>query len=311
MYKKLIIPFLLCLCIYAIIGCTSQKPTIVQQGIEQVGPNGYGFQNPVWSPDGTKIAVTAQTVVSSWTSKVYVLEVTTGKVKKIIETDNGSILAESWSPDGEWILLASGKGGDWTEGIWKIKADGKTPPQFITDGYEGAWSPDSERIAVFTHSEKSAYQDVKVSIFELETKVSEVVFEGRAGKVIGGGLAWSPTGKELIFDYGPPGVGQLDLYILNIATKEAKQITEEGENYHASWNPNANLIAFVNDPGKGFDSTLIVADRNNTCQQKLLTLDDLSGSSWSLNGKYIAFVSWGEVYILSLDKFPAYDTVCP
>ncbi len=311
MLKKFTVLFFLCLCPFVIVGCGSRKPPIVQQGVEQLGPSGYGFRNPVWSPDGTKIVVTTQTVVSSWTSKIYVLEVSNGKAKKIMETDSGSVLAVSWSPDGEWILLASGKGGDWPEGIWKIRADGKTSPEFLVNGYEASWSPDGKRIAVFTHSEKSTYQDVKVSIIDLGTKDSEVVFEGKSGKAVGGGIAWSPSGEELIFDYGQSGVGQLDLYILNIATKEAKRIAEEGENYNASWEPSGTLIAYVNDPGKGYDSSLIVADRNNTCQQKLLTLDDLWGSSWSPDEKHIAFVSWGEVYLLSLDQFPAYDTVCP
>jgi Tol biopolymer transport system component len=303
--------FFVCLCIYTIIGCTSQKPPIVQQGIEQLGPSGYGFRNPVWAPDGTKIAVTTQTVVSSWASKIYVLEVSTGKVKKIMETDYGSVLAVSWSPDGDWILLASQKGGDWPEGIWKISADGKTPPEFLANGYEASWSPDGKRIAVFTHSEKNAYLDVNISIVDLETMQEEVVFGGKTINAIGGGIAWSPSGEELIFDYGQPGIGQLDLYVLNIAEKEVKQITKDGENYNPSWGRNGNLIAYMNDPGKEHDASLLTADKNNNCYQKLLTLDDLRWPSWSPNGKLIAFISWGEVYLLSLDEFPDYDTVCP
>jgi Tol biopolymer transport system component len=311
MCKKLKMLFFLCLYVYAIVGCTSQKPPIAKQGIEQLGPSGYGFRNPVWSPDGTKIAVTTQTVLDSWTSIIYVVDITTDEVKKIMETDNGSVLAVSWSPDGNWIMLASQKGGDWLDGIWRIDTDGKSPPEFLTNGYDAAWSPDGKRIAVFTHSEISAYQDVKVSIIDLETKDSDVVFGGMAGKAIGGGIAWSPSGEELIFDYGQPGMGQLDLYVLNIAAKEAKRITEDGENYNPSWEPGETLIVYVNDPGKGYDSTLIVADKNNICQQKLLTLDDLWGSAWSPGGEQIAFISWGEVYLLSLNEFPAYDTICP
>ena len=155
MLKKFTVLFFLCLCPFVIVGCGSRKPPIVQQGVEQLGPSGYGFRNPVWSPDGTKIVVTTQTVVSSWTSKIYVLEVSNGKAKKIMETDSGSVLAVSWSPDGEWILLASGKGGDWPEGIWKIRADGKTSPEFLVNGYEASWSPDGNKIVFVSNRDRN------------------------------------------------------------------------------------------------------------------------------------------------------------
>lgn len=311
MSKKILLFFFTCLYTYTSISCTSRKPLIIQQGIEKIGPSGYGFRSPIWSPDGTKIALTSQTVVNSWMSKIYVLDVSTGKVKKIMETDDGSVSAVSWSPDGNWILLASQKGGDWPEGIWKINANEKEPPEFLVTGYEAAWSPDGNRIAVFTHSEKNAYQDVKIEIIDLKTMKEDVAFKGEAINAIGGGIAWSPGGNELIFDYGQLGIGQVDLYLLNIETREVKKITDAGENYNASWGPGGSIIAFMNDPGKEYDASILIADKNNNCHQQLLALEDLRWPSWSPSGKNIAFISWGEVYVLSLDEFPAYNKVCP
>jgi Tol biopolymer transport system component len=199
-YKKFILIILLCHFAYPLEGCTSQKPPIVQQGVAQLGPSGYGFRNTVWSPDGAKIIVTTQTVVSSWNSHVSVLEVSTGKLNRIFDTDAGSVLAVSWSPDGKWILLASGNGGDWIEGIWKISFDEKKQPEFLVNGYQASWSAEGKRIAVFTHSPQNAYHDLKIKVVDLETRREEIVFSGKLFEATGDGLAWSPDGKQLIFD---------------------------------------------------------------------------------------------------------------
>jgi len=292
-------------------GCSVLSTQVVQPGIDQLGPSGQGFRSPVWSPDGSTIVVTNQTVVSSWTSEVFVLDVSSGSKKSIMYTDYGSVLAIGWSPDGNQILLASQEGGDWPEGIWKLDADGKSSAEFLATGYDAAWSPDGKSIAVFTHAEGGAHQDVKISLINLETKEEEIIFRKRLPSAGGDDLAWSPRGDELMFVYGPDGVGQLDLYVLNVATAEARKITEEGDNYSPSWSPDGNLIAYLRDPGKEYDPILFIADKNNSCQQELISLDDLRWPYWSPDGKQIAFVSHGNVYLLTLDKFPAYKSACP
>lgn len=309
--KNTIIIGLYCL-ILALSSCTHfVAPNINRGRIERVGPSGHGFQNPVWSPDGAKIAVTVQTVVQSWTSEIFVFDVLTGKGKSIMYTGNGSVMAISWSSDGNQILLASQNGGDWTEGLWTLDPDGKSPVEFLAEGYDGDWSPDGKNIAVFSHSDKGAHQDILLSIINLETGDKEVIFGGKASNVSGGGVAWSPNGKELIFNYGPSGARKLDLYLLDVATKEATKITENGENFNPSWGPDGNLIVYVNDSDKESDSSMFIVDKNNSCQQMLLSLDNLWGPSWSPNGKYIAFISHGDIYLLDLNKYPTYNTVCP
>jgi TolB protein len=310
MIKKFSLSMILCVITWVANSCGVLSTKAVQPEIDQLGPSGYGFRRPVWSPDGSKIAITAQTVVSSWTSEVFVLDVSKGRKKSIMYTDNGSVLAIGWSPDGNQLLLASQEGGDWPEGIWKINADKKSSAEFLASGYDAAWSPDGKSLAVLTHAKGRAHQDVKISLVNLETKDEEIIFRKRASNVVGDDLAWSPSGDELIFAYGPPGVGQLDLYVLNVATAEARRITEEGENYSPSWSPDGNLIAYLSDPGKEYNPVLFIADKNNTCRQELVSLDDLRWPSWSPDGKQIAFISHGKVYLLSLDEFPMYDVVC-
>ena len=297
--------------VFALVSCQRPESPIIQDGIQRVGPSQQGFQNPVWSPDGTKIAVTTQSVVQSWTSEIFVLDVLTGQKTSILYTDRGNVMAIAWSPDGSQLLLASQNGGDWPEGIWTLNFDGKASAEFVTEGYDAAWSPDGTKIAVFSHSEKGAHQDVMLSLLNVETGDREVIFGKKSTNVSGGGVEWSPTGEELVFDYGPSYARQLNLYILNVATKVTTRISGSGQSYNPSWGPSGDLLVFVNDPGNGQAPSLFRVDKKSTCQQQLLTLDDLWGSSWSPDGKFIAFISRGDVYLLDLERFPSYESACP
>lgn len=67
------------------------------------------FREPVWSPDGTKIAF-----VSILTSKMPINEIRTmdgdGRNKKKLVSEKGSISKLSWSPDGKhFAYLENGK----------------------------------------------------------------------------------------------------------------------------------------------------------------------------------------------------------
>jgi TolB protein len=302
----------LCCLTLVLNGCASQAQEIVREGIKRLGPGGQGYQNPVWSPDGTKIAVTARTVVHSWTSEIFVLDIATGEKKSVMYTDNGSVTAISWVPDGSQILLSSENGGDWPEGIWTIEANGNTSPEFLTYGYDAAWSPDGKSLALISLSRENSHWNVELSVFDIKTQAKDIIYRGNEfSSVVIGNLNWSPNGKEIIFHYGQPGVGNIDLYVVKVENGKVTKIADEGENHSPSWSPDGNFIVYLNDLGKGYDPTLILADKNNTCQQDLLTLDDWSGLSWSPKGEYIAFGSHGEIYILALDKFPAYKSVCP
>lgn len=317
MYKKNRILISFCCLVLVLSNCTSQVPNLSQAGIERLGPSGYGFQNPVWSPDGTLIAVTTKTVVQSWTSEIFILEVSTGKKKSIMSTDYGDVKARSWSPDGSNLLLISQKGGEWPEGIWTLDTEGKSPAKFLVEGYDAAWSPNGKSIAVFSLFQEEGYWIVELSLFSIETDAREILYQDKATDVTIGSIGWSPDGKSIIFSYGkknyiePPAFDNIDIYILDIVTKDLKKITEQGQNYSPSWDASGNLIAYTNRPGKGLNTNLFIADRRNTCKQKLIENDDLWGVSWAPNGKYIAFVSHGEVYLLVLKKFPPYESICP
>ncbi len=126
------------------------------------GKSGCANLYPAWSPDGKKIAYTHQDdgdpqggygeneqiwVMNADGSHAHAL--TTGSVPKHQRAD--------WSPDGKWIVYASGQRD--SEGIWVMRSDGSNPTQLTGckaadpapcatgSDYAPTWSPDGTQIA--------------------------------------------------------------------------------------------------------------------------------------------------------------------
>jgi len=116
-----------------------------------------------WSPDGTRIAFSAQKdpdLISSDTADIYVVSLSEKAVKKIVSTP-GPDRNPKWSPDGKRIAFATAAGATYyyyTNGkIGVVGADGGSP-QILTESFDEDaglidWGPDG---IYFTAEQKSA-----------------------------------------------------------------------------------------------------------------------------------------------------------
>ena len=105
-----------------------------------------------WSPDGTRIAFSAQKdpdLISSETADLYVVTVSDGAVKKIVSTP-GPDRNPKWSPDGKNIAFETTAGAKYffytNVKIAVIPAEGGTP-QILTESFDEdpgliGWGPD-------------------------------------------------------------------------------------------------------------------------------------------------------------------------
>jgi dipeptidyl aminopeptidase/acylaminoacyl peptidase len=130
-----------------------------------------------WSPDGTRIAFSAQKdpdLISTETADVYVVTVDGGAVKKIVSTP-GPDTNPKWSPDGKRIAFETAAGSKYffytNMKIAVVDADGGTP-QVLTDAFDEdagliGWGPDGIYFA--------AEQKTHAHLFRLnpETKAVE------------------------------------------------------------------------------------------------------------------------------------------
>lgn len=99
----------------------------VAKRINILGTSVKNIYPPVWSPDGSKIAV-LKTVLSNngkeEIQNLFLIDVETGEETQLPAFSNNQISHLQWLPDGDWLAFTLSK-GDYGE-IWITKLDGKT-----------------------------------------------------------------------------------------------------------------------------------------------------------------------------------------
>jgi dipeptidyl aminopeptidase/acylaminoacyl peptidase len=105
------------------------------------------------SPDGSLVAYAA-TSRDGLTSKLYAIDVDSGRTTLLAEPSGVMVYQPTFSPDGTQIAYMDG-GGDHSHSVWVVAADGSDPHMIVQNEVtsEGhvfglAWSPTGDRIAL-------------------------------------------------------------------------------------------------------------------------------------------------------------------
>ncbi|MDJ0812533.1 MAG: Tol-Pal system beta propeller repeat protein TolB [Woeseiaceae bacterium] len=116
-----------------------------------------------------------------------------------------------------------------------------------------AWSPDSRRIAYVS------FEGNRSSIFVQTLRTgNRVQVSSRAG--VNGAPAFSPDGRKLVVTLSDAD-GNLDIYTIDIATRQAKRITtHRAIDTEGSWSPDGRYIYFTSDRSGGPQVYRVSAD---------------------------------------------------
>ena len=163
-----------------------------------------------------------------------------------------------WMPDGKSLLIAvvkyhkTERQAPFFSRVFQYDLNSKQLKSLFENGSNLAPSPDGKTIAFLKRDDNKR---TDIYFFNTVTK-TETVFKTDTSRK--NSLEWSPDGKNLLYNISHNGTGQhatVDICVLNIATKQIKQITQSGKDksYDPNWCPDSRKIVYYLEKGDGHD----------------------------------------------------------
>ena len=205
-------------------GATAAEPKRLTEGDK------FSVGDFSWSPDGTRIAFSAQKdpdLISSETSDLYVLTVEGGAVKKIVSTPGPDTNPE-WSPDGKKIAFETAAGAKYfyysNVRIAVVAAEGGTP-QVLTEAFDEdpgiiGWGPDG----IYFAAEQKTY----AHLLRLSPTTKAIEKLSAPDRMAAFSFSFSRDYKQVAYraalenDYA-------EVYATSVAPWQGKKLTTMGE----------------------------------------------------------------------------------
>jgi TolB protein len=214
--------------------------------------------DPDISEDGSKIAFVSNREGAGQTH-IYVMDVDGGGLEQITEGSGGA-QTPRWSRDGTRIAFSLGgagvavmdaDGGNVRE-LLRTDATGEPAP-CKSGAFVGGWSPDDSDIIYYS---PVGTEEGQLCLLSAEGGEPEVLLD--APGELAAEPVISPDGKSVVYR-GIVG-GQHDIWLLDIATGERTNITDDADlDIEPDWSPDGQWIAFGSlRPGAPFFDLFIM-----------------------------------------------------
>lgn len=241
-----------------------------QRALTKAGANAL---DPVWSPDGKRIAF-----IGGKDGSMFVMNADGTERQLLVRGKDpvGSAGRPSWSPDGRRLVFVGAQ--ITTDNLYTVRSDGSGLRRLAGDiGSEPAWSPDGEQIALASSlgqlilidlegetentvtgegtcidwptwspdGSRIAYVDSGPDCWGDSSHLRVVDVGGENDEALthppadtyDESPAWSPDGRKIAFQRGDIAMG--DIYVLDLDSGEATQITHSRTHtdFDPSWQP--------------------------------------------------------------------------
>jgi Tol biopolymer transport system component len=265
-------------------------------GTNQKKLAGNGAHNPVWSPNGRKIAFVAG-------ERIWVMN-SDGSHQKIltwgVASRDGSPI---WSPDGSRITFVRTKKASGRSAIISVGLHGLRETNISgwasQGGYRApSWAPDGTRLVYEQYGSELGSRLLTKNIKSEQVTELTAIAESESSNV-----SWSPNGKKILYN---DSYGQV--YTI-WPDGSHRAVISDGESYGASWSPDGVRKAFLED----FDGEYVsLSEEDGTVVWIPI---DKSGykkvgfPTWSPDGTKLIFAAnttregrqQSDVFLLSLD----------
>ncbi len=184
--------------------------------------------DPVWSPDGSRIAY-IESAPRSLQRSLYIAQRDFSGIQ-VVATGDFQVSAPSWSPDGQQIaLMAEDSVGN--RDIYALDVASGALRQVSHSGRDifPSWSPDGAHIV---------FLSLRGGDFDLILINADGTGERAltANDVTDQMPVWSPDGSQIVFVSNRSGSYQL--YLLDIASGDTQRLTfDDGAHLNPAWHP--------------------------------------------------------------------------
>jgi dipeptidyl aminopeptidase/acylaminoacyl peptidase len=217
----------------------------------------FSVGNFSWSPDGTRIAFSAQKdpdLISSETADLYVATVADGTVKKIVSTP-GPDTNPKWSPDGKKIAFETAAGSRYffyaNSKIAVVAADGGAP-QILTETFDEdpglvAWGPDG---IYFAATQKTASH-----LFRLNPATGSVEKLSAPENMVASSFSFSRDYKQVVYRAAPENQFG-EIYTSSVAQWQGKKLTAMGDQLKGFTLAHREVISWKSTDGAAIEGVL-------------------------------------------------------
>jgi Tol biopolymer transport system component len=203
---------------------------------------------PVWSPDGTKLAYMADTGQTGYAFDIFVVGADGANPVKLSSHPSDNVGAIAWSPDSKQLIFNSGRADtDGGPGLYRVNADGSGETKLTFDGVDGKfinhftldWSRDGKQIVFIAFP--TAGPDYTLLFADPN---GGAVTPGPKVNIaqVADYFKWSPDGQHILYsDNNTVTVMNPDGSSQTVLVNSSEGLFVQG----VAWSPDGSQVAFT------------------------------------------------------------------